>query len=299
MRFLLFSDLHHNPGKYPGRAEGALELFEKEALAQNCDFIIHAGDFCHGPTKVPEYVEKYNNLSVKAYHCLGNHEADNSSFEDILRLYKLEKDYYYFDISGYRMIVLNPNYFYSEGKYINYSMKNYFGEDRDYLPPEQIEWLRETIADSEYPCILISHESFERDNGVKNRQDVLDIINEANRRRPHSVILCINGHYHKDYLRILDGVCYLDMNSASFDAVGNSHNCYPAELHAEYFHAKDSIIYTDKLYAIVTLEGNTIDIKGNSSSYYLGITHEMTGNSRFDCMGRENKPMVLSARIEL
>lgn len=299
MKFLLFSDLHHNPGGYPGRAYDALDLFEREAIAQNCDFIIHAGDFCHGPTKVPQYVERYNNLSLPTYHCIGNHEADNSTFEDILRLYKLERDYYYFDVSGYRMIVLNPNYFYYEGKYINYSMKNYFGESRDHMPPEQLAWLKETIDSSPFPCVLISHESFERDDGVQNREEVLKIINDANKKKPHSVIFCINGHYHKDYLRILDGVCYLDMNSSSFDAVGNSHDLYPEELVAEYRHARDSVIYTDKLYAIITLEGNTIDIKGSQSSYYLGITHEMTGNSRFDSMGRENKPMVLSARIEL
>ena len=299
MKFLLFADLHHNPGGYPGGGYEALDIIEREAIAQNCDFIIHAGDLCHGPTKVPEYVERYNNMSVKTLHCIGNHEADNSYFEDVLRLYKMEKDYYYIDICGYRIIVLNPNYFYHEGKYINYSMRNYYGESRDHVPPEQLEWLEKTLAESPYPAILISHESFERDDGVQNREEVLKIINEANKKKKNSVLMCINGHYHCDHLRIMDGVCYFDMNSASFDAIDNTHRMYPEELHAAYKHAGDCIKYSDTLYAIVTVEGTTIDIKGNTSSYYLGITHEMTGNSNCHGMGRINKPMVLSATVEL
>ena len=102
-----------------------------------------------------------------------------------------------------------------------------------------------------------------------------------------------------DHLRLMDGVCYFEMNSAAFDAIDNTHRLYPEELHAAYRHAGDCIKYADTLYAIVTIEGNTIDIKGNSSSYYLGITHEMSGNSRCHGMGRINKPSVLSATIEL
>ena len=299
MKFLLFSDLHHNPGGYPGGGDEALDIIEREALAQNCDFVIHAGDFCHGPTKVPEYVARYNKMTPKAFHCIGNHEADNSSFEDIVRLYEMENDYYYIDISGYRIVVLNPNYYYENGEYIPYSNKNYFGKSRDHMPPEQLEWLKETIDEADAPCILISHESFERDDGVQNREEVVKIINEANKKRAHSVLMCINGHYHCDHLRLMDGVCYFEMNSASFDAIDNTHRLYPEELHAAYRHAGDCIKYADTLYAIVTIEGNTIDIKGNSSSYYLGITHEMSGNSRCHGMGRINKPSVLSATIEL
>ena len=299
MKFLLFADLHHNPGGYPGRADDVLELFEREAIAQNCDFIIHAGDLCHGPTLVADYVEKYNNLKIPTYHCIGNHDADRSSYEDVLKLYGLENDYYYFDNNGYRFIVVNPNYFFEDGKYINYSLSNYYGKSRDHIPPEQLAWLKETIGSSPFPCVLISHESFERDNGVQNREEVLKIINDANKKKPHSVLLCINGHHHMDYLRILDGVCYFDMNSASYVAIDNAHQLYPEEINSEYRNAKYSVIYTDKLYAIVTLEGNTIDIKGNASSFYLGITPEMTGNSRFDDMEREIKPSVLSARVEL
>ena len=54
MKFLLFADLHHTIGGYPGRAEGALELFLDVAKREGCEFIIHAGDFCHGPTLVKD-----------------------------------------------------------------------------------------------------------------------------------------------------------------------------------------------------------------------------------------------------
>ena len=299
MKFLLFSDLHHGPCRFPGRAEGALEEFLEAAKRENCDFIIHAGDLCGGPTEVPEYVEKYNNLDLPTYHCIGNHDADHSSYEDVLRLYGLENDYYYFDRGSYRFIVMNPNYYLEDGKYIHYSMSNYYGKSRDHVPPEQLLWLSETIESSPFPCVIISYQSFERETGVKNRQDVLNIINEANKRRPHSVIFCINGHTHGDYLRILNGVCFFDINSASNLALDNPHKLYPCENDDEYRHSRCCVMYTDKIYAIITLEGTTIDIKGMDTTYYLGITPEMTGNSVYDDDSRAVRPSILSANIEL
>ena len=84
MKFLLFSDLHHGAVRFPGRAEGSLEIFYDAAKREGCDFIIHAGDLCGGPTEVRDYVEKYNSLDIPTYHCIGNHDADHSSYAEVL-----------------------------------------------------------------------------------------------------------------------------------------------------------------------------------------------------------------------
>ena len=39
-------------------------------------------------------VEKYNNFQIPTYNCLGNHDTDNTSFEETLKLYKMENGYY-------------------------------------------------------------------------------------------------------------------------------------------------------------------------------------------------------------
>ena len=168
------------------------------------------------------------------------------------------------------------------------------------MPPEQLAWLRETIESAPHPCILISHESFEREaDGVQNQAEVRAIINEANRKRPHSVILCINGHYHRDNVRILDNVCYFDLNSASYDWVDKEHFLYPQKYNEEFRLMKNTVVYDDPIHAIITLEGTTITIEGMESTMFMGFNREHTTNDVYDRMGRPVVPRVQSAKITL
>lgn len=301
MKFLLFADLHHYPGVFMGGTWDDLHELQRRAEEEHCDFLIHAGDFSHGPTLVPDYVKAYNDFHIPSYHCLGNHDSDHTPYEETIRLYNMPNGYYFFDQGGYRIVVLNPNYYRLDGEYHVYSMGNYYsnGQYRDFMPPQQLSWLKETIASSPHPCILISHESFERPDGVQNREEVLRIINEANARKPHSVLMCINGHYHRDFLRILDGVLYFDMNSVSYDWVEKEHTCYPEEECREISLLNHTVVYDDPLYAVVTVEGTTVQIEGMASTMYMGVTREMTGNVPFDRAGRPVTPTVQSARITL
>ena len=302
MKFLLFADWHHAPGKFPGRTWEDLRLIQRRAEEENCEFIIHAGDFCHGPTIVSDYVNAYNDFHIPSYHCLGNHDADGCSYEEAIKLYNMPNGYYYFDCNGYRMIVLNPNYFYANGKYVNYSNGNYFanGAYRDYMPPEQLIWLEETIASSPYPCITISHESFGRDaDGVKNQMEVRKIFNGANARKKHSVLMAINGHYHRDNIRILDGICYFDVNSAAFDWVPKAHDFFPKEETDKIYYMRNCTIFNEPLYAIVTVDGSTIKIEGTETTMYRGITTEMTDNPKCDKMGMPCEPIIRSAKFTL
>ena len=186
---------------------------------------------------------------------------------------------------------------------MRYSMCNQYQyqEYLNHMPPEQVAWLKETIESSEYPCILFSHQSFERvgPDAVKNAEEIRQIINDANKKRPHSVLMCVNGHYHRDYIRILDNVCYFDMNSTTTDWVNNTHRLYPEELYTKARFLEHNLLYNDPLHAIVTLEGNTITIEGMESSMFMGITREMTNNEAYDNMGRLCKPTVQSAKITL
>ncbi|MBQ8577244.1 MAG: metallophosphoesterase [Clostridia bacterium] len=303
MKFSLFSDLHHYPGVFRGGTVEHLRFIQSRAENAGCDFIIHAGDFCHGPAEVADYVKLYNNFHIPSYHCLGNHDTDRTPLADTLRYYNMPAGHYFFDCKGYRIIVCDPNYYFHDGEYIHYDMGNYYahGAERDYMPPEQLAWLSETIAAAPGPCVLISHESFEREaDGVKNLSAVRDIINAANRRKKNSVLLVINGHYHRDNLRILDGVCYFEINSTSYDWVPNAHTCYPEDLCRETTLLNHTVCYNDPVHAIVTLEGNTIRIEGMESTMFLGINRRETGNNDIcDAMGRPVVPRVQSAEITL
>ena len=301
MKFSIFSDLHHYPGVFMGGTYEDLRLIRDRAVKENCAFVIHAGDLTHGPSLFPDYVKAYHDFPMPVYHCLGNHDTDATPLSETLRAYRMPAGYYYFDRGGYRFVVCDPNYYYLDGEYIHYDMSNYYahGEARDYMPPEELSWLRETVRSAPSPCVLISHESFERPDGVKNREEVQRIIREANRERPHSVLLSVNGHYHRDHIRILDGVCYWELNSASYDWVNLKHDLYPEELCREYRLLSNTLVYNDPVHAVVTLEGTTVKIEGMESAMFMGFNREDTENPVYDAAGRAVTPRVQSATITL
>jgi len=302
MKFLLFSDFHHKTDWFMKGSLAELHIIQKRAEEENVEFIIHAGDLTHGPSDDPDFVREYNEFHIPSYNCLGNHDSDHTSYEETLKAYNMPDGHYYFDHGGYRFIIADPNYYCVDGVYTHYNLGNYYkyGPYRDYMPPEQLDWLRKTIVSSQFPCIIISHESFEREsNGIKNQDEVRAIINAANRARPHSVLMCINGHHHRDFMRILDGVCYMEINSSTYDYLPNAHDLYPEEICTKHTHANHTLAYNDPLSAIITLEGTTIDIKGAESSLFMGVTREMSGNPKVDPAGRAVYPRIQSVHITL
>ncbi len=301
MKFSVFSDLHHAPGTFLKGTEEDLEFIQRRAEENNVSFIIHAGDFCHGEADNTEFINKYNNFHIPSYHCLGNHDTDDTPLSEVLKLYNMPDDHYFFDCEGYRFIVFDPNYCLIDGEYIHYDMGNYFKtpEARDWLPPSQIEWMRKTIEEAEGPCILISHGSLERPDGIKNREDVLAMIREQNEKRPHAVLMVINGHYHRDSLRLIDNVLHFDLNSATYDWISGGHDHYPADVCAKAKLADHTIMYNDPIHAIITLVGTTITIDGMKSSFFMGIGREHTSRPYYDEAGRPAVPEVQSAKITI
>lgn len=300
MKFSLFSDFHHCPGVFPDSGDAQLEVIWARAEKEQVDFIIHAGDLCHGPSLVPEFVEKYNNFHIPSYHVPGNHDFECTEPEEVKRYYRLEELHYYFDCKGYRIIAFDPNYNKVGDEYIHYGPKKILSlAERDWIPPEQVQWLKETIETSPYPCILIGHGSLERADGIHNREEVMEIIRKANQKRKHSVLMVINGHYHRDHLRIIDNVAHFEINSTSYDWINQSHNLYPEEMHKRIRLLNHCVVYNDPVHAVVTLEGTTITIEGMESSFFMGIDHKMMGLTGYDEAGRLCTPTVLSAKLTL
>jgi len=89
------------------------------------------------------------------------------------------------------------------------------------------------------------------------------------------------------------------VNSASYDYVSNPHTLYPDVDRWKAGALHYTVCYNDPLHAIVTLEGNTIDIEGMESSMFMGITREMTNNPVYDAMGRPVTSKIQTVRITL
>ena len=276
VKFCAFSDIHYFPGRFPHDSKEWLGRILDRAEKNRCDFAIHMGDFTHNPVKAKDYVDFYNDFKLPTYHTVGNHDFDQCTPEETFGAYRMENGHYFFDRNGFRFIATDTNYSYSNGQWRHYGDKSKpysaKGNILDRVPPAELEWLRATIESSPYPCVVTSHASYEREDGSPDRVAVRKIFNDANRRNPGRVRLVINGHYHCDHVRLLDGIVYLDLNSANFCWVGLVHKAYPAEDTKKYVYMQNLLAWNDPLSATITLtRGGRIRIDGYSSTFYRDV----------------------------
>ena len=209
----------------------------------------------------------------------------------------MQNDYYYYDKNGYRFIVLNPNYYQADAKDINYSLGNYYSTTGSvgYLPKTQLNWLEKSILEFDGSCIIFSHQSIERVDGIANHDEVKTILENCNSVRQNAVILCVNGHYHHDYIKKINDIIYLDLNSCSFEYIAKKHHYFPYRLKRKFKGMSNTLIYNEPIHAVITIidDGEMI-IDGIKSSFYKGITVSMTKNPILDTAGRATTPDVCS-----
>lgn len=305
IKFTAFADIHHNPSQFMTDAPGRLAKIQARALREKVDCVVELGDFCHGPAHHPDFVKQFAAFGIPSYHVIGNHDCDQNSYAATLAAYHLACSHYTFDVKGFRFVVLDTNYLTEgDGHFENGNQYKQPDGERGYVSAEQIPWFRKTLMESPFPCIVLSHQSLERESvGVGNLPALRRIINEANRAAPHRVVLCINGHFHRNFLRLLDGVAYLDLNSASYDwiSTGKRVTCYPPELCAKYKLIDHQVIWNDPIHAVITLgRDGGLKIDGMKSDFYHGLTpQQLTGSPLYDRCGRPCECEVLSASIRL
>lgn len=298
VRFTAFADLHHHPAWYKVEAPERLANIQERATQSGSDFIIHMGDLCHQPTASTDLLRQYRSTNLPAYHVLGNHEFDIDSLAQVLDAYRMKCGYYFFDCNGFRFVILDENYFSDfPGIFSHYSQRNYFDhpDGRDWLNPDQVNWFRETVLGSPYPCVVCSHATLEF-TGIHNHDEMMSIIRQS-QATPGRVMLCINGHYHRDNINVIENVAFLDLNSASFNWVPKPHHLFPPEWYFQYECVGNQITYKDPLSAIITIDSDgTIEINGTTSSFVCGVSCEASGNSAGH---RPCTPNISSAKLKL
>lgn len=199
-------------------ADKRLETFIIKAVDKNVDFIIQMGDFCFGDTKNKDFLNIWEQFKGPKYHVLGNHDMDRNSKEEMLDFWGMPKTYYSYDFSGYHFIVLDANFIYQDGKFIDYKHANFYVDDSvtTFIDDEQIEWFKADLEVTRLPTIVFSHQSlWHYQWGVKNRL-TLQRIMEAHKEK---VICCFNGHNHLDFHHHQNGIDYVEINSMSYPMV--------------------------------------------------------------------------------
>lgn len=270
--FLAFADLHHYPGEFYDDKEERWEKILRRSIRENAEFIVGLGDYVHEPEKNGALARRMASSPKDLYCCLGNHDTEHSPLEYALALYRMPHNYYHFDRSGYRFIVLDANYSLIDGEYLHYN-PDVPRHKPGVIPPEQLAWLEQAIDTSEAPCILICHHSIERPDGILNRQEVWEVIDAANAKRPHAVMLYINGHHHRDHCTVMNGVCCLDLNSAAYQYINPPFPRYSPEVLALAHGMAYTMNFSEPLSALITLVGDTkIHIRGLTGEFLFDLT---------------------------
>lgn len=255
--FGVISDVHQDLQK---DACERLNVFIADASKKQPDFIIQLGDLSHsdGADKI---LEVWNSYKGDRYSVFGNHDMDHASKEEMLAKYGMEAGYYFFDKNGIRFIVLDCGFTRKNGTLVDYNNGNYFvkAEDRDLISDEQIKWFEKTVVESDLPCIVFSHQSFD-DLGasVPNRMELRNVIGRVNSDKKRVVAL-FAGHHHTDTHSVIDGVHYFVINSSSYMWIEGKKQ-YSSGNMAEY---KESV------YAFVTIDAKRgkITVKGVQSEF--------------------------------
>ena len=270
--FLAFGDLHHYPGEFYDDKRQRWDKIVARSVEENAEFIVGLGDYVHEPQKNGDLARRMMDAPKDVYCCLGNHDTEHSPLEYVLPLYRMPHNYYFFDRNGYRFIVLDANYSLIDGEYLHYN-PGVPHHKPVVIPPDQLAWLEQTIDAADCPCVLLSHHSIERPDGIANRWEVWEIIRRANAKRPHAVMLYINGHHHRDHCTVMHGVCCLDLNSAAYQYINPPFPRYPAEVLALAHGMAYTMNFSEPLSALITLEEDSkIHIRGLTGAFMFGLS---------------------------
>ena len=299
--FLAFADIHYCPGVFPHDSREWLERVLARAEERRVDFVIHAGDFAHNPAKDNDYVAAYNDFKLPTYHTLGNHDTEGCTLAETLAAYRMERGNYHFDRNGFRFVVLDTNYFRADGRFVHFEGGNYRKVPSSQswtCSSEQYEWLEGVLKQSPYPCVVFMHQSCERERGgMPDWKRMRNLFRWVNRHCGNRVWLVVNGHHHTDGFRFIDGIAYLDLNSANYKYYAESHRLYPAEYLRSHTGASHVIAWEDPISAVITIDAaGRLKIEGQTSRFFMDVSPE---KAKFPQRDKPVAPNIQSVDIRL
>ena len=268
VRFGVITDIHPD---IMHDATARLQDFLKAAKKEKVDFIIELGDFCMVKEKNQPFVDLWNSFEGDKYHVLGNHDMDNETKANYIKFVGAVDRYYSFDKGDYHFIVMDPNNLKDGDKYTPYAHGNFYvdAKKRAWVDPEQVAWLKEDLKNTDKRCIIFSHQCFE--NSVSNREEIRAIFEAENARVGYTkVVAALSGHDHTDYQKEINGIAYIQINSASNQWVGSDYQCdtrYTPAINKAHPSLKYVVPYEKALYAMVTLKKHSLRVKGTKSKF--------------------------------
>jgi len=150
-----------------------------------------------------------------------------------------------------------------------------------YIGPKQQEWLRKDLEATSKATIIFSHQSIESPNGgIANNEEIRKILEgQKDSSGQLKTIACLSGHHHADYLREINGIPYIQINSMSYKWVGDEFETLRFGPHVEqaYPAVRKTCPFKDPLYTVLTLDpgAGTMHMEGRATGFIPPTPHEI------------------------
>ncbi len=243
-----------------------LRFFIEDMKKRQPDFIIQLGDFALPRKRNQPFLDAWNEFEGPKYHVLGNHDMFDFGYtkEQTMEWWQMEKRFYSFDQGDFHFVVLDGNEKNPE------PWDQYYPR---YIGPKQQEWLDNDLKATSKPTIVFSHQSIEApDGGVDNQEEIRAIIEAHKTASGHyKVVACFSGHHHEDYVREINGIPYIQINSMSYKWVGDkyAHQRFGPHVEQAYPAVRKTCPYKDPLYTFLTIDpaAGTMHLEGRKTSF--------------------------------
>ncbi len=218
MKFLLVTDLHYSDkpvgdnNRYHdmslGKVRNAIENY-----SDGCEFIVCLGDIVDSfdgykpqTQGLTEMREMLDGFGIPFYPTFGNHDTALDKRE-FMRLIGMQGRYYSFETDEYLCLMLDSSMNSKDEPYPEKEIK----WTMCFVDDEQLCWMREKIASSEKPVVVMTHalvsqgDTDDEDHIIINADEITDILFEYEEKI--AAVFC--GHYHAGHSAKIGNIPYV------------------------------------------------------------------------------------------
>ncbi|WP_343560380.1 metallophosphoesterase [Sphingobacterium sp.] len=260
VKFGVIADLHydliHDGAR---RAKLFIETMKKE----NPDFIISLGDFCFPKMENKELMDIWNDFTGEKHFVIGNHDTDGGfTKKQVTDFWNSPAPYYSFDKQGFHFVVLDGNE--------NSQTKKIEGYPRS-ISQKQLQWLKKDIQSTKNRVIIFCHQGLDNENdGLENGMAVRYLLEQLNMKAGFKkILLVLTGHHHLNYHNEINGIHYVQINSASYYWAGDTFEskAFDEEFYKKHHILRRTLVYRDPIWATVNLDHKkNIHIQGTETT---------------------------------
>jgi len=292
IKFGICADLHQDIMQDGPERLGA---FIESMNIERPDFIIQLGDLCIPYERNRVILDIWNRFPGPRFHVIGNHDTDGGFTRDqVVSFWQATGKYYSFDMKEYHFVIL-------DGNEKNPSPDRSPGYAR-YISEEQLQWLAVDLEKTTLPVIVFCHQGLDNDmGGIENATQSRLVLERANAKANSSKVqIVFSGHHHLDYHNVINGIHYIQINSISYQWLGEKyqHLRYSEEVDKAHPNIKETVPYRDPLWAVVNLHQDGSFALQGKKSVFVGPSPVELGMPTYE-YGYPVVPVISNRQIRL